>query len=93
MTQVKVDSNDNYFQGLITLDNLAHRYGMLPSEVAARASTFDLTVIQAAVDWEAHQHRRAAGQNEPADAPGAGLSQAQLQAMIDQAKRQTQRKK
>lgn len=32
----------------MSLDNLAHRYGCLPSEALARATTFDLKVLHTA---------------------------------------------
>jgi hypothetical protein len=46
---------------IMTLDNLAHRYGRLPSEVIASASTFDLYVMDAALSYRDHQQRKADG--------------------------------
>jgi len=40
---------------ILTLDNLAHRYSLLPSEVLDRASTFDMFVIDVSAKYQAHQ--------------------------------------
>lgn len=37
---------------LITLHNLAERYGLLPSEVLKRADTLDVRVLNVASIWE-----------------------------------------
>jgi len=41
-----------------TLDNLATRYHMLPSEALSRATTFDLEVLNTSTLWENHQYRK-----------------------------------
>ena len=65
---------------IITLDNLAARYHLLPSEALARASTFDLKVLDVSAKWERHKHRVASGE-EPAKKPPK-LTQEQMLAMI-----------
>jgi len=40
---------------LLTIDNLAHRYNCLPSEALARATTFDLHVLDLSAKWRNHQ--------------------------------------
>jgi hypothetical protein len=40
---------------MITIGHLAKTYGILPSEVAARATTFDLMVTDVFTTWENHQ--------------------------------------
>lgn len=35
---------------------MGQRYGMLPSEIIIRASTFDLVVMDLAMTFERHQH-------------------------------------
>lgn len=42
---------------MLTLDTLAHRYGMLPTEVLTRATTLDITVMDVALSYEAKQSR------------------------------------
>jgi hypothetical protein len=46
---------------MLTIDNLAHRYGMLPSEVLCRATTFDLSILDASAKWERYQYDKANG--------------------------------
>lgn len=46
---------------ILTLDNLAQRYGKLPSEVLSSASTLDLYVMDAAVSYRDYQQRKADG--------------------------------
>lgn len=46
---------------MITIDNLAFRYGLLPSEVLARATTFDLTVLDVSARWERYQFEKQNG--------------------------------
>lgn len=47
---------------LLTLDTLGERYGMLPSEVLARASTIDIFVMDAALSYHDYKSKRAQGQ-------------------------------
>lgn len=42
---------------ILTLDNLGKRYGMLPSQALAHASTFDLFIMDAALSFE-HDARK-----------------------------------
>ena len=46
---------------LLSLDNLAHRYGLLPSEVMLRATTFDLYVIDLSARYERYRNDLAEG--------------------------------
>jgi hypothetical protein len=45
----------------VTLDNLATRYGLLPSECLHKATTFDLTILDIAKSWERYRHNKANG--------------------------------
>lgn len=56
---------------LLTLDNLAHRYHCLPSEALARATTFDLRVMDASSKWLNYQQEKAnpRNKNKPARKP------------------------
>lgn len=40
---------------MITLDNMADRYGILPSEALARANTMDLAVLDVSAKFSAYQ--------------------------------------
>lgn len=66
---------------MLTLDNLAHRYNLLPSEAICRANTFDLFVLDVSARWSNRREQIANG-SEPATAKPQ-LSQEQMQAMID----------
>lgn len=41
---------------MLSLDCMGQRYGMLPSEVMSRASTFDLVIMDMAMSYERHLH-------------------------------------
>lgn len=45
----------------VTLDQLAQRYGRLPSEVLQTATTFDLEILDIARSYEKYQHNKANG--------------------------------
>jgi hypothetical protein len=42
---------------MLSLDNLAHRYGILPTEALMRGSTLDLRVLDVSARWQQHQQR------------------------------------
>jgi hypothetical protein len=44
---------------ILTIDTLAERYGMLPSEAMLRGSTFDLYVMDAAISYHNYQRKKA----------------------------------
>lgn len=67
---------------LITLHTLAQTYNLLPSEALARATTFDLYVLDNYSRFIKYQEEK--GKGGPAPAPR--LSQEQMKAMIAQAK-------
>jgi hypothetical protein len=67
---------------ILTLDNLAHRYMCLPSEALARASTFDLYVLDVSTKWENYRNDRANGKVTAKK----HLDQADLLAMMQVAK-------
>lgn len=43
---------------VILLDQMSKRYGLLPSEAIARASTFDMVVMDMAMTYEHYQHQK-----------------------------------
>jgi len=47
---------------MIMIDSIAERYGLLPSEVLARATTLDLHITDAAMSYRTYQQRRAQGE-------------------------------
>jgi hypothetical protein len=56
---------------------LAKHYGVLPSEVLSRATTFDLMVFDVSQTWERHLQDKAAGVDSAPD-----LSQDELLKLI-----------
>jgi hypothetical protein len=44
---------------ILYIDSLGKRYGMLPSEVLNRSSTFDLYIMDAALTFEDYHHKKA----------------------------------
>ena len=66
---------------MITIDNLANRYGFLPSEILEKGSTFDLQVLNVSSKYDAYMRKK---QDEPDSAKT--YSQEDLQAMVDTVK-------
>jgi hypothetical protein len=66
---------------ILTLDNLAHRYMCLPSEALARATTFDLYVLDVSTKWEHHRNAVANGEVKTKQP-----SQTEMLAMLQQAR-------
>jgi hypothetical protein len=64
---------------VITLNNLAKEYGLLPSEALSRATTFDLYVLDVSTRWLIHRQNQAEGVQIP---KSSKPSQEQLLAMI-----------
>lgn len=50
---------------MITIGALAKTYHLLPSEVVARATTFDIMVMDVMATWEDYQHKKADGSYVP----------------------------
>ena len=67
---------------MITIDNMAQRYSLLPSDILGRASTFDLAVMDAAVRWQRIQRDKAEGKHSDVKP----LTQEQMLAMIKSVK-------
>lgn len=54
---------------ILQIDALGKRYGLLPSEVLVRASTFDLYILDCSLTFESFHHRKAMnkGKVDPKD--------------------------
>jgi hypothetical protein len=68
---------------LLTLDNLAHRYQLLPSQALASASTFDLHVLDLSAKWVKYQQQQA---DDTAAGKKHNLTQEQMLDMVKRAK-------
>lgn len=69
---------------IITIDRLAARYHCLPSEVFARADTFDLYCMDIGIRYEYVQEQKRKGTWVK---PTPKLSEEQMQAMMKAAKK------
>lgn len=47
---------------ILTLDTMAERYKLLPSELLSRGSTLDLYIMDAAVSYQNYRHKKENGQ-------------------------------
>ena len=43
---------------MVTIDNLANRYSLLPSEILERGSTFDLQVLNISTQYDVHMRKK-----------------------------------
>jgi hypothetical protein len=55
---------------IMTIDNMGKRYGLLPSEVMNKATTFDLVILDAAIAFERDANR---DPNTPPEVPEEDL--------------------
>jgi hypothetical protein len=44
---------------ILMIDSLGKRYGMLPSDILSRATTFDLYIMDASLTFENYHHKKA----------------------------------
>lgn len=71
---------------LLQLDSLGKRYGLLPSEVLYRGDTFDLYVMDAAINYEIFEHEKAKNKGQ---IPASAYTQEQLLEMFNKGKNDT----
>lgn len=71
---------------IITIDNIAHRYSQLPSQVLANADTFDLHVLDISNRHQIRQHNIARGIKDP-------IKQPSKEELLDMIKRVKERKR
>lgn len=69
---------------MITIDNLAHRYGCLPSEIITNATTFDLEVLHVSSKWEIESRKRA---ERGETTSSATITQDKMLQMVENAKK------
>lgn len=69
-------------QSVLTIDNMAHRYKMLPSEVLERGSTFDLYALDVSARYQQYLHDKANGNQPKSNIP----SQEEMIRMIKKAR-------
>jgi hypothetical protein len=71
---------------ILSLDNLAAKYHLLPSEALERATTFDLYVLDTGARWIRYQHELAESNAKGGPPPTPKLTEAQMKAMIAKVK-------
>lgn len=71
---------------MLTLDFVAKRYGLLPSEVLTKGTTFDLYVSDIAVRYQNWLQDKHSGKPMKSSQQNFGYSQEQLKAMLDRAR-------
>ncbi len=69
---------------MVSIDNLAHRYGLLPSEAIARGTTFDLEVLDISSKFEQYKLAKLKNNGKPT-APV--LTQEQMLEMLAKVKK------
>ena len=67
---------------MISIGHMAKTYGVLPSKVAAEATTFDIMITDVYSTWERLQHDKAAGKGPDLNA----MDPEQLKTMLEAAK-------
>jgi hypothetical protein len=73
---------------ILTLDNLATRYHMLPSQALASATTFDLYVLDISSKWVKYQQEQADLESRGITAGAKQPSQEEMLAMIERTRQQ-----
>jgi hypothetical protein len=73
---------------LLTVHNLAERYGLLPSEAMARASTFDLHILDLSARYERYKHEQSERKSGAPPAP-PNLSVDEMKEIIRKTKERT----
>ena len=72
------------------LDTMASRYHRLPSELIATADTFDLLVMDTAIQWTNAQHKKAEAEATGNKYSPDNIPQDALKSMIDRVKKKHQ---
>lgn len=92
VTQAELAPGSPDLQRCILLDNLAHRYGLLPSEVLLRADTLDIMVADVVLSYEAWQREQQDAKNSGRAPRPPDIPINTLQAMLERTKQNHGRK-
>jgi len=71
---------------MLSIDNLANRYGCLPSEAIERGSTFDFKVMDISAKWAKYNRDKAEVEADGGVMPSKMPTQEDMKAMIARAK-------
>lgn len=68
---------------MITVGRMAERYGLLPSEVAARATTYDIMITDVLASYTQYEQQKS--NNQLVDPDSYGLSTEEMMMMMEKA--------
>lgn len=68
---------------MITVGRMAERYGLLPSEVAERATTYDIMITDVLASYNNYEQQKASGKVDPS---AYGFTQDDLASMMEKAR-------
>lgn len=69
---------------MVTIGRMAEKYGMLPSEVEQRATTYDLMITDVLATYDNYQQQKSTG--KLMDASVYGLTEEEMMKMVQRAK-------
>lgn len=68
---------------MITVGRMAERYGLLPSEVAQRATTYDIMITDVLASYTNYEQQKNSGKVDPS---AYNFSQNQMKDMLEKAR-------
>lgn len=71
---------------MITIGRMAEKYGMLPSEVISKATTYDLMITDVLVSYDNYQMQQASGKLPSADSYSYSVEE--MKQMMEKAREQ-----
>lgn len=74
---------------MVSLDNLASRYGLLPSEALARGTTFDFRIMEVSAKYEKFQRDKSEAEADGKVVPSKMPTEKEMQAMLLSTKEDT----
>lgn len=69
---------------MITIGRMAEKFGMLPSQVATQATTYDLMITDVLATYDNYQQQKSSG--KLMDASVYGLTEEEMMKMVERAK-------
>lgn len=71
----------------VTVDWVARRYGVLPSELIRSGSSIDIMIADIGQNWENWQQEKAEAKSRGLPPPAPKMTEAEMQAMVDNVKK------
>jgi len=76
---------------MVTIDWVAKRYGVLPSELIARGNSIDVMMADLGVSYENHLNKKAEAKSKGGVAPAPKLSQEEMAQMLENVRKRKQK--